>query len=165
MYRKNADFGNLWESTMSRLLQRFNETQSVSGRRRSGRPRTTMQQDNYIRNITLRNRQITARALQYQLKTATGVNISNQTVQNRLRAENLRSRCPAFRTTFTQRHRWARRDWCHQHIQWTRQQWSRVLFSDESRFNLHFNYGRTRVYRRQGERFSYATVSEYDRFG
>ena len=64
-----------------------------------------------------------------------------------------------------QRHRRARRDRCHQHIQWTRQQWSRVLFSSESRFNLHFNDGRTRVYRRQGERFSDATVSEYDRFG
>ena len=34
----------------------------------------------------------------------------------------------------------------------------------KSRFNLHFNDGRTRVYRRQGERFSDTTVSEYDRF-
>ena len=65
----------------------------------------------------------------------------------------------------SQRHRRARRDWCHQHIQWTRQQWSRVLFPDESLSNLHFNDGRKRVYRRQGERFSDATVSEYDRFG
>ena len=95
----------------------------------------------------------------------TGVNISDQTVRNRFRAENLRLRRPAVRTTLTQRHRRARRDWCHQHIQWTRQQWSRVLFSDESLFNLHFNDGIKRVYRRQGERFSDATVSEYDRFG
>ena len=65
----------------------------------------------------------------------------------------------------SQRHRRARRDWCHQHIQWTRQQGSRVLFPDESLSNLHFNDGRKRVYRRQGERFSDATVSEYDRFG
>ena len=52
------------QSTMSSLLQRFNATQSVNDRRRSGRPRTTTrQQDNYICNITLRNPQITARAL------------------------------------------------------------------------------------------------------
>ena len=88
-----------------------------------------------------------------------------ETVRNRLRAGNLRSRRPAVRTTLTQRHRRARRDRCHQHIQWTRQQWSRVLFSNENGFNLHFNDGRTRVYRRQGERFSDATVSEYDLFG
>ena len=94
-----------------------------------------------------------------------GVNISDQTVRNRLRAGNLRSRRPTVRTTLTQCHRRARRDRCHQHIQWTRQQWSRVLFSSESGFNLHFNDGRTRVYRRQEERFSDATVSEYERFG
>ena len=52
------------QSTMSRLLQRFNATQSVNDRRRFGHPRTTTrQQDNYIRNITLRNLRITARAL------------------------------------------------------------------------------------------------------
>ena len=53
------------QSTMSRLLQGFNATQSVHDRRRSGRPRTTRQQDNYIRNINLRNRRITARALKH----------------------------------------------------------------------------------------------------
>ena len=154
------------QSTMSRLFQSFNATQLVSDRRSSGRPRTkTRQQDNYICNITLRNLRITGIALQHQLRTSTCVNISDQTVWNRLRPGNLRSRRPAVRTTLTQRHRRARRDWCHQHIQWTRQQWSRVLFSNESRFNLHFNDGRTRAYRRQGERFSDATVSEYDRFG
>ena len=105
------------QSTMSRLLQRFNATQSVNDRRHSGRPRTTTrQQDNYIHNITLRNRRITARALQRQLRTATGVNISDQTVRNRLRAGKLKSRRPAVRTTLTQCHRRARRDWCHQHI-------------------------------------------------
>ena len=84
------------QSNMSRLLQPFNATQSVNDRRRSGCPRTmTRQQDNYIRNITLSNRQITARALQHQLRTATSVNICNQTVRNRLRAGNLRSRRPA----------------------------------------------------------------------
>ena len=103
--------------------------------------------------------------MKHQLRTATGVNISDQTVRKRLRARNLKSRRPAVRTTLTHRHRRARRGWCHQHIQWTRQQWSRVLFSDERRFSLHVNDGRMRVYRRQGERFSDATVSEYDRFG
>ena len=50
------------QSTMSRLSQRFNATESVNDRRRSGRPRTTTrQQDNYIRNINLRNGRMTAR--------------------------------------------------------------------------------------------------------
>ena len=51
------------QSTISRLLQRFNVTQSANDRRRSGHPRTTRQQNNYICNITHRNLRITARAL------------------------------------------------------------------------------------------------------
>ena len=31
--------------------------------------------------------------------------------------------------------------WARQHVTWTRQQWGRVLFSDESRFTLSFNDG------------------------
>ena len=48
---------------------------------------------------------------------------------------------------------------------WTRQQWGRVLFSDESWFTLSFNDGRIRVWRRQGERYADATVREHNRYG
>ena len=88
-----------------------------------------------------------------------------QTIRNRLRADNLRSRRPAVHTPLSQRHRRACRDWYHQPVQWARQQWSRVVFSDKSRFNLRFHDGRIRVFRRQGESFSDATVSEHDRYG
>ena len=55
-------------STMSRLMIRFNATNSVKDRRGSGRPKaTTHRQDNLIRTLTLRNRTITAQALQGQL--------------------------------------------------------------------------------------------------
>ena len=48
---------------------------------------------------------------------------------------------------------------------WGRQQWARVLFSDESRFNLSHHDGRTRVFRRRGERFADNCLIERDRFG
>ena len=68
------------QSTISRLLQRFNATNSVDDRRA-----TTRHQDNRLRNLTPRNRRITA-PLQGELRTATGVNVSDQTIRNRLRA-------------------------------------------------------------------------------
>ena len=118
------------KSTISRLVERFNATYSVHDRSRSGRPRaTTSRQDRYLCNLTLRERRVTARALQSELRTAAGVNVSDQTIRNRLRENNLRSRRPAVRTPLTVRHRRARRDWCRQHIQWTQRQWSQVVFS------------------------------------
>jgi hypothetical protein len=46
-----------------------------------------------------------------------------------------------------------------------KQQWHRVLFSDESRFSLDYNDGRMRVWRWQGERFADSCIAEHDRYG
>ena len=46
-----------------------------------------------------------------------------------------------------------------------RQQCARVLFSDESRFNLSHYDGRIQVFRRRGERFADYCLIERDRFG
>ena len=45
-----------------------------------------------------------------------------------------------------------------------RQQWARVLFSDESRFNLSHHDGRIRVFRRRGERFADNCLTKRCRF-
>ena len=154
--------------TMSRLRIRFNATNSVNDRRRSGRPRATThrhRQDNLIRTLTLRNRTITAQALQGQLRTAAGVTVSDQTIRNRLHAAGLRARRPVVRIPLKQRHRIHRLNWSRRHLRWNGLHWSRVAFSDESRFNLYFNDGWMRVYRRCGERYSDVNVKEHDRYG
>ena len=46
-----------------------------------------------------------------------------------------------------------------------RQQWARVLFSDEYRFNLSHHDGPTRVFRRRRERFADNCLIEMDQFG
>ena len=92
------------------------------------------------------------------------INISQQTIRNRLHGFNLRSRRPAVRPRLTPAHRAARRAFCRRHVRWTRQQWSQV-FSDESRFTMNHNDGRLRVWRRPGQRFIDATVQEKVAFG
>ncbi|MEW8546865.1 MAG: hypothetical protein AB2693_25400 [Candidatus Thiodiazotropha sp.] len=62
---------------------------------------------------------MTARALQGELRTAAGVNMSDKTIRNGLRADNLNSRRPAVHIPLIQHNRRARQDWCHRHIQWT----------------------------------------------
>lgn len=157
---------NVSPSVIHRLSQRFSETHTVHGRPRSGRPRvTTPAEDRYILISALRNRTVTANSLRRTLRAATHTNVSDQTVRNRLRARNLRPRRQAVRPVLLPRHRTARLDWARQHIRWTRQQWSSVVFTDESRFTLQNNDGRILVYRRPGERFSDATVRQHNQFG
>lgn len=153
-------------SVIQRLQERTQATGHVAERPRSGRPRaTTRRQDRFIVTQALRERTATANSLRGQLRHAANVNVSDQTIRNRLRAANLRSRAPAVRQTLLPRHRVARENWCRQHLRWNARQWANVLFTDESRFAISFNDGRVRVWRRPGERFVDATVRQGDRYG
>ncbi|EFN66011.1 Transposable element Tc3 transposase, partial [Camponotus floridanus] len=51
-----------------------------------------------------------------------------------------------------------------EHQNWDMHDWSRVLFTDESRFCLKVPDGRHRVYRRPGERFAPCTVKARENF-
>lgn len=153
-------------SVIQRLRDRWRNTGTVRERHRSGRQRkTTRRQDRLVRLSCLRDRSATAQTLRAELRVASNINVSDQTIRNRLHEAGLRSRRPAVRVPLTKNHRYRRRTWAAIHRRWTRSQWARVLFSDESRFTLQFNDGRIRVWRRPGERYADATVREYDRFG
>ena len=117
------------------------------------------------------DRFITLTHLRRRFQTATSsarqYGISKQTVLRRLRQarQPIRPRRPYVGQVLTARHRAARLQWAQQHFRLGRQQWARVLFSDESRFNLSHHDGRIRVFRRRGERFADNCLIERDRFG
>ena len=153
-------------SVIQRLFERFLATGSTAPRPRSGRPRATdRHDDNFLRLTALRRRSITAEALRQQLRDATHVTVCQQTIRNRLREAGLTSRQSAVCIPLTAVHRQARLAWCQRYQRWTRQEWSRVLFSDESRYNLSHSDGRIRVWRRPGERFADVCIQERDRYG
>ena len=94
-----------------------------------------------------------------------GRNISRFTVSRRLKDYGIRCRRPVKGQILTRRHRQLRVRWATDMLRVRRQNWNRVVFSDESRFTLSFADGRLRVYRRRHERFADSCVLERDRFG
>lgn len=104
-------------SVIQTLRDRYNQTGSVAERRRPGRPRaTTRQQDRFVVLSALRQRTATANTLMRHLRAASNVTISDQTVRNRLREANLRSRRPAVRSVLTPAHRAAPLAWARRHL-------------------------------------------------
>ena len=119
------------------LRRRFVQTGSTEDLPRSGRPGvTTPAQDRYILNQHLRNRVLTATATASVTPGTHNPRISAQTVRNRLAENNLRARRPYVGTVLTDCHRRDRLQWADRHINWARQDWRTILFSDESRFAL-----------------------------
>ena len=96
--------------------------------------------------------------LTHEFNVATGLNITPQTLRNRLHDSNLRAYRPAVRPRLLPRHRQARLEFARQNVNWDNQRWEPVLFTDESRFCLDFHDGRRRVWREARQRYSQALV-------
>ena len=80
------------ESTISRLLIRFQQTGNVADRFRSGRPRkTTPRVDRFLTTSSRRNRFLFSRKLGRLLRNATGIRVCDSTVRNRLHAARLKA--------------------------------------------------------------------------
>ena len=80
------------EPTMSRLLNRFQQTGNVVDRSRSGRPRkTTPWEDRFLTISSQRNRFLSSRKLGRLLRKATGKTVCDRTVRNRLHAARLKT--------------------------------------------------------------------------
>ncbi|GFW47394.1 transposable element Tcb2 transposase [Trichonephila clavipes] len=106
----------------------------------------------YLAVTAKRNRRSTTSNLSRQLSSATGTTVSRQTVYRRLGHIGLYARRPVKCVPLTATHRRLRLTWSREHALWTPQQWSCVMFSDESRFSLQSDSCRTLIWRAPGTR-------------
>ncbi|GFX13707.1 HTH_Tnp_Tc3_2 domain-containing protein [Trichonephila clavipes] len=100
-----------------------------------------------------RNRRSTASDLSRQISSATGTNVSWQTVYRRLAHIGLYARRPVRCVPIPATHCRMRLTWSREHALWTPQQWSCVMFSDESRFSLLSDSRQTLIWRAPGTRY------------
>ncbi|GFX83284.1 transposable element Tcb2 transposase [Trichonephila clavipes] len=76
--------------------------------------------------------------------------LPKNTVARRLRGGGLYARRPVVCVPLTRQRRTARLQWCHEHHNWTEQDWACVLFLDESRFSLPSDCRRQLIWRESG---------------
>ena len=80
------------ESTISRLLNRFQQTGNVVDGPRSGRPReTTPREDRFLRTSSRHNRFLYSRKLGCLLRNAFGLRVCDRAVRNRIHAARLKA--------------------------------------------------------------------------
>ncbi|GFU65529.1 transposable element Tcb1 transposase [Trichonephila clavipes] len=156
---------------MSTMSQRSHLTDSeawrVVGRRPgpSRRRATTPNEDRYLVLTAQRHRNINATLLQQHLRSSTGTTVSTQTVRNRLHGVGMYARRPMECVRLRSRHRRDCSEWATEHVNWRRNGWSNVLFSDESCFSVHPDNRRIYIWRDRGSRNNPAFVHESVRFG
>ncbi|GFW23907.1 transposable element Tcb2 transposase [Trichonephila clavipes] len=147
-------------------LEPFLETGSAGQRPGQGRIwATTPNEDRYLVLTARRHRNMNATLFQQHLHSATGTTVSTQTVRNRLHGVSLYARRPMVCVRLASRHRRDRREWATEYVNWRRNEWSNVLFSDESHFSVHPDNRRIFIWRDRGSRNNPTFVHESVRFG
>lgn len=124
---------------------------NVTGRKKCGRKRcTTNRDDRNLEKIVKRRRFKNLRELQQEW-SKTGVTASRATTHRRLKEKGYNSRIPGVKPLLNKRQRQKRLTWAKQKKNWTVAQWSKVLFSDESKCCISFGNQGVRVWRKRGE--------------
>ncbi|GFV37132.1 transposable element Tcb2 transposase [Trichonephila clavipes] len=100
-----------------------------------------------------------------QLSTATGRQVSRFTVARHLHKGGLFARRPERCLPLKVGHRHHGLQWCREHKNWSTDQWSRVLFMDESRFSTRSDSQRVLIRREIGTRFYPSNIKERHHYG
>ncbi|GFV30188.1 HTH_Tnp_Tc3_2 domain-containing protein [Trichonephila clavipes] len=156
------------QSVISRLWQRFQDDGNVSRCYSTGHPLVTTPNEDwyiYLAVTAKRNRLSTASDLSHQFSSATGTTVSRRTVYRRLGHIGLYARRLVRCVPLTAVHCHQRLTWSREDALWTPQQWSCVMFSDESRFSLQSDSRRTLIWRAPGTRYHQEDTIERHRYG
>ncbi|GFY16277.1 transposable element Tcb1 transposase [Trichonephila clavipes] len=154
------------QSVISRLWQRFQDEGNVSRCYSTGSPRvSTPNKDRYLAVTATRNRRNTASDLSRQLSSATDTIVSRQTMYRHLRHIGPYAIRPVRCVPLTATHCRLRLTWSREHALWTPQQWSCVMFSDESRFSFQSDSRWTLIWRAPGTRYHQENTIERHRYG
>lgn len=135
-------------SGVRKLVLKYNNTGKLDDKKRCGRKRKTSDRDDrLLKRLSLSNRRLSSAKLCH----AWGKRVSSSLVRRRLVQCGLKARRPRRKPLLTLCMRKKRMDWARQHLHWSYDDWMNVLFSDETKINIHGTDGIQFVRRRVGE--------------
>ena len=141
------------KTAVHNALAKFKNSGSYSDNKRYGRPRkTTARDDHLIRRVAVRSPRSSSKKMRSAL-LAHSTDVSSKTVKRRLTKDfGLKTFKPAKKPHLTPAMKLKRLNFAKKHINWSREQWSRVIFSDESCIQQ-FGSRKHSVWRPVGKRF------------
>jgi transposase len=145
--------------TVYRTLNKHHKGGPLNNSVQLGRPRkTTPEQDTFIVDTVDKNRKIVPRQVQKLLEEQYGVQLSLSKIRWRLQMAGLDGCVCSRKPLLTVKNKMKRLLWAYQHRNWTPEQWKRVLWSDEKKFELFNSKRRQTCRRRKGEQLRSDTI-------
>ena len=141
-------------------IKRWKKTGKFEERPGRGRNmKSTIRQDRALVRLSLSNRRLTSSDRRQEWRQSIGVEVSTSIIRKRLLRSGLRGCKAKKKSKVSIKQRKARIAWAKEHLNWTSEDWDKVIFSDESTFTIKNHAGNNFVRRRHHEAFSPQCIS------
>ncbi len=134
------------QSSVSKHINR-----EVKGRKRCGRKKCTSNRDNRTLERIVKQNPFKNVGEIHKECSAAGVSDSRTTTHRRMQDMGFSCRIPCVKPLLINRQHQKRLAWAKDKKDWTAAEWSKVMFSDESKFCISFGNQGPRVWRKRGE--------------
>lgn len=139
--------------TVKDIIKRYEARLTVKTASRSGRPSKLDNRD--VRHLVKdlkKDRGVAVEQLTKEFSESLNISLSSKTVRRTLNSEGYYGRTAKRKPLVTEANRKKRLAWCRMRKEW-RGEWDRIVFSDESRFELFNNDSRKWVWRKPDEKY------------
>jgi transposase len=153
-------------TTVSRMVKKFNATHSTKDLPRSGRPKLiSPREERKIGFYMKLGRVSTAKEMVRSIWEEREKKVSLETVRRALHCQRLHGRIIRKKPKLTKVHKKQRYAFALQHLSWTAADWSKVLFSDETKVCLVNNVSRRYCWRGINQEYDARFVKPVVKFG
>ena len=153
------------KSVVGRVVKSYNDTGKIVSAFKTGRPRkTSAREDRIMQRMSLKDRFKSCTEIKRVMNSTSCVNVSRQTVSRQLQEIGLFNRTPRKKPLVSSKNK-KRLEFANRYVIWTYENWAKVFFSDESKFDLFGNDRKNNVKSRIGERLSAKCTKKTVKFG
>lgn len=148
-YGKIAKIVILSRSTVQTIVKNYQNTNSTENKPRSGRPKKLSRHDvSSVLKEVQKDQKISAPKLAEHLATCSNITVSSRTVIKVLRDSGIRRRTARKKPLISTMNRQLRLDFAKAHLQKGIDFWKKIMFTDESKYNIFGNDGRNKVWQK-----------------
>jgi transposase len=136
------------KSTVTKSLKKIQQTNSFENKPRSGRPPKISPRISRKKfTLSSCNRRLTASEIRAKIHEKFGIEISSDAVSKTLRKWGFKGRVAIKKPLLSPRNMIKLLEWAEAHVNWTKEPWEKVIWTDESPFKI-FGSNRKQIVRR-----------------
>ena len=140
--------------TVQRIFKQWKNTQDLKRKEKPGRKRKTNERlERYLTLEVKRDPDLSGVDIKNRASSSFGINLSERSARRILKRHKMEARRPAKKPLLRTRHAKARLQFSRRYCHWTFEDWSNVIFCDESPFEMFPTKGKKLIRRPVGMRY------------